>query len=197
MIKQMLLAPFLITLLIGMQSCGSNREVSRMDPEKQTDLSGKWNDTDSRMVAEEMVNSALDDSWLTRFDENFDRKPVVIVGVIKNKTHEHINPQTFIKDIEREFIDRGRIRVVEGNDFRKRIREERADQQKYASEETQKEWGKELGADYMMTGVLSSIVDSYQDEKVVSYQANLQLTNLETNEKVWIGDKKIKKYIED
>jgi PBP1b-binding outer membrane lipoprotein LpoB len=55
----------------------------------------------------------------------------------------------------------------------------------------------EVGADYMLQGVINSIVDEYKREKVVEYQIDLQLTNMETNEVVWIGDKKIKKYIKD
>lgn len=186
---------FLITLILV--GCGNQREVTRMDPEKQTDLSGRWNDTDSRKVAEEMTEDALNRAWITRFEEQHDKRPTIIIGEIKNKTHEHINPETFIKDMEREFINRDRIRVVQSGEFREKIREERADQQKYASLETQKEWGKELGADFMVTGVMSSVVDQYKNEKVVSYQVNLEMTDLETNEKVWIGDKKIKKYVKN
>ena len=77
------------------------------------------------------------------------------------------------------------------------MREERADQNEFASPETAKRWGKELGADFMLFGVITSITDSYKKEKVVYYQVNLELANLETNEKVWIGEKKIKKYIKN
>ena len=49
----------------------------------------------------------------------------------------------------------------------------------------------------MMNGVITSIVDQYGKNKVVFYQVDLELTNLETNEKVWIGDKKIKKAIQN
>ena len=47
----------------------------------------------------------------------------------------------------------------------------------------------------MINGVISSIVDQYKNQKTVFYQIDLELTDLETNEKVWIGDKKIKKAI--
>jgi hypothetical protein len=115
--------------------------------------------------------------------------------MISNKTSEHIEAETVIKDIEREFINSGSVRVVENSVFREKLREERADQNEFASPETQSRWGKELGADFMMFGVITSIEDSYRNEKVVSYKVNLELANLETNEKVWIGDKEIKKYI--
>jgi len=54
---------------------------------------------------------------------------------------------------------------------------------------------KEQGADFMLQGTINSIVDEYKRDKTVYYQVDLELTNIETNEKVWIGDKKIKKMI--
>ena len=187
----------LALLVIFLVSCGQNREVTRIDPKTQTDLSGRWNDTDARLVAEEMIKDCLSRPWLERFNEKNQKRPTVIVGLIQNNTHEHIDPNVFTREMEKQFINTGTVRVVQGGEFRERIREERADQQKYATPETQAQWGRELGADYMMTGVISSIVDSYDDEKVVFYKTNLELTDLETNEKVWLGDKEIKKYIED
>ena len=54
-----------------------------------------------------------------------------------------------------------------------------------------------MGADFMLQGTINSIVDSYKKEQVVYYQVDLELTNLETNEVVWMGDKKIKKQVSD
>ena len=177
-------------------ACQSHK-VTRINPNEQTDLSGRWNDTDARLVAEEMTKDATARPWRTTFEASKNRKPVIIIGLVKNNTSEHIDEEVFIKHMEREFINQGTIRIVQGGEFREKLRDERADQQKYASMDTQKKWGKELGADYMLTGYLSSITDSYGKEKVVYYQANLELTDLESNEKVWIGEKKIKKAIQN
>jgi len=185
----------LVAVLLG--GCYNSRKVSRVDPDSTIDLSGRWNDTDSRLVAEEMVKDAFSRYWLQEFTNKNGERPVVIVGDIKNKTSEHISTETFIKDIEREFINSGRVRVVQSGDFREKMRQERADQQEFASEETMKKWGEEVGADFMMTGSVNSITDQYGKDKVVMYQVDLELSNLETNEKVWIGNKKIKKAIEN
>lgn len=187
----------LLYIFIIIMSFSCTKNVTRVDPNTQIDLSGRWNDTDSRLVAEEMSKDALGQAWL-REQELSDinaKKPVIIVGTIVNKSHEHIDSETFIKDIEREFIKSRRIRVVENKTFREKLREERADQQEFASPETQKRWGKELGADFMMFGNINSIVDQEGKRKVMFYQVNLELIDIETSEKVWIGDKKIKKYI--
>ena len=102
---------------------------------------------------------------------------------------------TFVGDIERAFINGGEVEVVASKEEREQVREERADQQQYSSEETMNAWGREQGANYMMSGVISSIEDQEGGERVAFYQVDLNLIDLEKNTKVWQGQKKIKKYI--
>ncbi|MCD4744744.1 MAG: penicillin-binding protein activator LpoB [Bacteroidales bacterium] len=186
---------FVAIMLLFLGSC-TTRNVQRVSPDQQIDLSGRWNDTDSKQVAEAMINQVLGEIWIDNFRQaNNSNKPVLIVGLVKNKSHEHISAETFIKDLEKAFIKSQRVRLVQAGDKREELRGERADQQDFASAATTKKWGLELGADFMLQGTINSIVDSYKNEKVVFYQVDLELTNLETNEIVWIGDKKIKKYI--
>lgn len=175
--------------------CSSSRKVERIDTATQVDLSGRWNDTDSKLVAREMIRDALSRPWLTDFVAAKGQRPTVIVGLVRNKTHEHISTDTFIKDMEREFVNSNRVRVVQAGDARDELREERADQQEFASPETMKRWGKERGADFMLQGVVNSIVDANNRQEVVFYQVDLELTDIESNEKVWIGNKEIKKLI--
>jgi uncharacterized protein (TIGR02722 family) len=177
-----------------MSSC-TVRKVTRVDPGQTIDLSGRWNDADARMTGEAMIAEALGGRWLNEFEQANARRPVVIVGFVKNKTSEHIDAEPFMKDLEKAFINSGRVRLVQSGEKREAIRAERADQQEYAATETIKKWGREVGADLMLQGSINSIIDSYNNEKVNYYQVNLELTNLETNEIIWIGDKKIKKYV--
>ena len=186
---------FLLVAAVIVAGCA--RSVTRVSPDQQIDLSGRWNDTDSKLVAQEMISDVLNRPWRQDFSRAQNRKPVVIVGIVSNKTSEHIESETFIKDVEREFINSGTVRVVQNSLFREKLREERAEQGEFASPETQAQWGRELGADFMMFGVITSQTDSYNKEKVVNYKVNLELASIETNEKVWIGDKEIKKYIKN
>jgi uncharacterized protein (TIGR02722 family) len=185
-----------LAFILILSAC-NNRSVERVDPKSQIDLSGKWNDTDAKLVAKEMIADVIARPWITNFETKSGKKPVVIIGLVKNKTHEHIDPEIFIKDMEKEFINTGLVRVVQAGEHRNQLREERDDQQTFSSEETKKNWGLELGADFMMQGTMNSIVDEYKKEKVVLYKINLELVNLQTNEKVWIGDKEVKKYIKN
>jgi uncharacterized protein (TIGR02722 family) len=182
--------------LFALAGCASETKVTRVDAGVVTDLSGRWNDTDSRMVAETMVKEALEYPWLNNFFQAHRRQPVVVVGTVLNNSHEHINVQTFISDLERELTHSQKVTFVAGKGEREEIRTERKEQAVYAREETQKSPGKETGADYMMKGTIATILDEADGTKAVFYQVDLQLIDLESNAKVWFGQKKIKKVVE-
>ncbi len=181
--------------IVTFSGCSASKQVTRVDVDTTIDLSGRWNDTDSRMVADEIIGDCLSHPWINDHGINAGGKPVVIVGGIRNKSMEHIPVATFVTDIERAFINSGKVRTVSSASERGEIREERADQGEFAALETIKRMGRELGADYMMTGEINTIEDREGGDQVVFYQTDLTLTNIETNEKIWIGNKKIKKFI--
>jgi uncharacterized protein (TIGR02722 family) len=180
------------TLTLG--SC-AKRTVTRVAPDKVIDLSGRWNETDARLASETLINQALGGDWLGNFTNEKQKKPVVIVGMVRNNSHEHMDTEIFTKDMERAFIKSSQIRLVAAGEKRTELRGERADQQDFSSAETMKKFGREMGADFMMQGTVKSIVDGYGKEKTTFWQIDLELTNIETNEIVWIGDYKGKKYI--
>ncbi|MCL5127733.1 MULTISPECIES: penicillin-binding protein activator LpoB [unclassified Algibacter] len=194
--KQHIIIGLFIVGSLALGSCA--RKITRVAPDTQIDISGRWNDTDSRLSAEELTDEILTGNWITDFMQaNGGKKPVLIVGLVRNKSHEHIEAETFTKDIEKALIKREVARVVSGGEMREELRAERADQQTNASMSTIKKFGLETGADFMLQGNINSIVDAHKREKVTYYQIDLELTNIQTNEKVWIGDKKIKKLIKN
>ncbi|MCT4581528.1 MAG: penicillin-binding protein activator LpoB [Flavobacteriales bacterium] len=186
----------ILLLVLGTAIASCSRKVTRVDIDEQIDLSGKWNDTDSKLTSEKLTKQMTSEQWLADFlQANNGNKPVMIVGFVKNKSHEHIEAETFIKDIERNLILDQKVRIVQGGEKREQLRLERADQQDNASVSTMKKWGLEVGADFMLQGDINSIVDQIDKKRVVLYQINLELTNIQTNEIVWVGEEKIKKFI--
>jgi len=180
--------------LLLVAGCGG-KTVQRIDTDTTVDISGQWNDTDSRLVSQEMVGQVLAHPWLVRYEATHDDRPTVIVGTVRNRSSEHIDTNIFTKNLEVAFINSGRVRVVASRDERGEVRDERRDQQDWSDPATVAEFGRELGADYMMIGSVGSIIDEEGGDKVVFYQVNLELVDITTNEKVWIGQKEIKKYI--
>lgn len=189
-------ASMAILLLLIVGACYSKR-VTRIEPSAVTDLSGRWNDTDSRLVANELVEQTLAAGWAKRYtDLHGGEAPTVIVGSFSNRTLEHIQVGTFVKDIENALITTGSARVVASGAERVELRAERKDQQQYSRADTRTRPGQELGARYALTGELQAIEDVDGRERVVFYQVDASLVDLETNTKVWVGQHKIKKYVE-
>lgn len=194
--KQSMVAIAIVMVVVLAVSC--SRRVTRIDPSQQVDISGNWNNTDSRQVAEQMTSDILVAPWLTNhLSDHEGKKPVVIVGLVENKSHERIEAETFIKELERTFTESQKVRLVQGGKKREELRAERADQQTNASVSSMKKFGLENGADYILQGSINSIVDALNRKKVVYYQVDLQLTNIETGEVVWNGEKKIAKYVKN
>ena len=185
-----------LALSVAAAGCGSETKVTRVDTGVVTDLSGRWNDTDSRMVAETMVKESLASPWLDNFTRVKSRQPVVIVGTVLNRSHEHIDVQTFITDLSRELTNSQKVTFVAGKGERDEVRAERREQAIHAREDTQRAPGKEIGADYMMKGTISTILDEADGVKAVFYQIDLDMIDLENNVKSWFGQKKIKKVVE-
>jgi len=184
-----------IALLVALGGCGGSKTVSRIDAGEQIDLSGNWNDVDSQNVAADLVTQVTGAAWIENHIAETGRRPVLIVGVIRNRTVEHIPMKTLTADLERAFINSGRVQVVASPDEREQLRQERAEQQDFASQETMARWGREHGADYMLLGELNTLVDQEGRVQVKFYQSDTYLVDLETNVKVWAGQTKTKKFI--
>lgn len=182
-----------ILFVAGLGACSTS--VERIDADSTTDLSGRWNDTDSRLVSEEMISDMLSRPWIEAHRASEGNRPAIIVGRVSNVSHEHINTQTFVKDIERALINSGRADFVASSSERNPVRDERKDQDMHSREDTRNQMGQELGADYMLSGTINSIVDAEGRRQVVFYQVDLELISMKDNRKVWLGQKKIKKDI--
>lgn len=182
--------------LLALTTACQTMSTQRVETDSVTDVGDKWNDTDSRLVADEMIDDVLSRPWLNKFyKENSGENPVVIIGSVKNKSHEHINVKTFVRNLERALLNSGQVEFVASRGERDEIRDERLDQASHASEETAKSAGQEIGADFMLKGELNSIVNKDGGKSVRFYQVDMTLIDLEKNKKVWIGEKQIKKVI--
>ena len=190
--RLMLVPVILVPLLMG---CGST-SVKRMDVAEVKDISGRWNDTDSQLTAEEMIRDCTTRPWIQNaVSAQNGSNPSVVVGTVRNQSSEHINTDTFVENLQRSLINSGKVNFVASKAERGEIRGERLEQDTNASEETRKAHGQEIGADYMLSGIINSIEDREDNKEVVYYQVNLKLLDVKTNQIVWNGEKKIKKYV--
>ena len=182
-------------------SGGCATQVTRISPDQQVDLSGRWNDVDSRQVADAMVRQSfqgdMGGSWAVQYMQaHAGRRPTVIVGTVRNRSMEHIPVETFVRDLERAYMSSGQVQVVASRDERDEVRDERADQQENAAADTRARMAREQGAQYMLQGDITQINDREGGRRVVYYQVDMTLIDLESNAKTWTGQHKIKKLVE-
>lgn len=182
--------------MLAVSACNSTR-VSRVDPASVTDLSGRWNDADSRLVANALISQSLDANWARQWaNAHGGRTPTVIVGGFANRTLEHIPVSTFTRDLERAYVSSGAVRIVASADERQSVRSERADQQANALADTRARTAMEQGAQFMLQGDVQAIEDAAGRERAITYQVDATLVDLESNAKVWVGQHRIKKTID-
>ena len=182
---------FILSIAVLLTACSGS--VKRLDINDDVMLSDRWNDTESRLVAEEMMSDMLTFPWFR--DYNFSNKgnPTVIVQTIRNRTSEHIPVDTFVNDIKRSLLRAGKVDFVVSGAERDDIRSEREEQALNAAPDTVAQFGLEQGAGFALSGTINSIVDSNGDQRVSFYQVDLKLIDMTTNREVWNGQKKIKK----
>lgn len=189
---------FVLVLILA--GCFSSPSVKRVAEEEQIDLSGYWNDTDVRIVCDNLVsdclNSPVVSKRLTEYEVKNGSLPVVIVGQFRNTSDEHIDVSVISKRMEAALLNSGKVDFVASSSERDDLRQERIEQQSWASEETAKALANEIGADFMLIGSVKTVVDQIDRKAVRNYFVYAEMIEIETGKKIWIGENsEIKKYI--
>jgi uncharacterized protein (TIGR02722 family) len=197
-IKEDLMKKFICIFgaVLLLSSCASGAKVSRVDAGTQTDISGYWNDTDVRLVCKTLIDDCLNSP---RVDQSIKAKggtPFVIIGRFRNDSSEHIDTSIITGIMEQTIFNSGKLDFVAGGGVRDALRAERQDQLSNSSEETAASLGNETGADYMLTGSVKAIVEKEGNMTVRTYFVTAEMTSIETNQRIWIGqNNEIKKVI--
>jgi len=176
---------FVVGAVLLLSACGTT--VRRIEPGRERDLSGYWNSIDVRIVCEYLIDDALRSPRVTNEMQRLGRTPAVIVGRFRNESSEHIDTQILTDTFEAVIFNTGRLNFVSGGEVRDEIREERWDQQEHASPETMARLRNEVGADFMLTGTVRSVIDRSGNRMYRTYYVTAILTDIETNARIWIG----------
>lgn len=181
--------------LVVLAGCRSTK-VERVSPDTVMDLSGYWNDTDVRIVADSLIADCVNAPAITNYIRNNNALPVVIVGNFRNDSDEHIDTSILTKKFETALINSGKVDFVASSSERGEIRQEREEQQAWASEETAKRLANETGADFMLIGSVKTMVDQMDNTATRTYWVYAELIDIESNRKLWLGENsEIKKVI--
>jgi uncharacterized protein (TIGR02722 family) len=184
-------------ILLLLSSCASGPKVSRIDASTQTDLSGYWNDTDVRIVCESLINDCLNSPRVDQAIKAMGGKtPIVLVGSFRNESSEHIDTSIIASTMEVTIFNSGKMDFVAGGSTRNELRAERQDQQSNASEATAARLANETGANFMLFGSVKTIIDKAGNQTVRTYFVTAEMTNVETNARMWMGqNNEIKKVV--
>lgn len=196
MMKKLSLIGLVVLLAFVVLVGCSSTKVDRVSPDTITDLSGYWNDTDVRIVAESLIADCVNAPAITNYIRNNNSLPVVIVGNFRNDSDEHIDTSILTKKFEVALINSGKVDFVASSSERGEIRQEREEQQAWASEETAKRLANETGADFMLIGSVKTMVDQLDNTSTRTYWVYAELIDIESNRKLWLGENsEIKKVI--
>ena len=182
------LLSFVIFSILVLASCSSTK-IQRVSSDTEIDVSGYWNDTDVRKVAEAIVENCLNSPRIKNFPAQHGGKlPVLILGSYRNQSDEHIDTGILTKKIETALINSGMVDFVADSKQRAEIDAELEYQQSHASEETAKNLANATGADFMMQGSVKTIIDADKKTTVRSYFVSTELIDIEKHLKVFVDE---------
>lgn len=173
--------------------CGSKQftEGKYDDMSEERLLDDKFNESDMRQIADTMVKS-LTESLVIR---ELKTRPVVLVTLVKNRTQEHIDMKSMTDKIKVALIKSGRFRFTE-----KETREEIAGETEYQAGSgyvdpaTARKKGKQIGAQFFLTGEITDRVQEVGDKKYVYYKTTFNLVNIESGILDWSDEKELRKF---
>lgn len=193
--KKTLFVLLAVASVLCFTGCASTR-VDRVSSDTVMDLSGYWNDTDVRIVADSLVEECVEAPAIANYIKTNRKFPVVIIGTFSNDSDEHIDTSILTMKFESALINSGKVDFVASADQRAEIREERVEQQEWASEESAKRLANETAADFMLIGSVRTIVDFSGNTSTRTYYVTAELIDIETHRKLWVGNNsEIKKVI--
>lgn len=160
-----------------------------IDPDEVRLLSDKFVEADLQIIADELTNSLLSSDLMA----GQDGKPAIIISLFTNATDEHIDILSLTNKMRTDLIKTGRFTFLN-----ERLRKELAKEYEYQASgyvnpETAKMKGRQIGADWLISGHISAIKQPVGKQEIVYYKTTLEVTDLETSEILWADEVEIKK----
>lgn len=172
----------LLTLVsvISMTGCGGPRAFTRGeydDPTRVELLDDKFNESDMQQMADTVIKAMVACGYVA----NSPKPPVVIVERVSNRTQEHIDTVSMTDKIRTALIKSGKIRFV--NKEERGTLSDELDYQEagHVKNPTAKKRGKQIGADYILSGAIATNIQEVGRDKFIYYKLTVNLTNLETS----------------
>ncbi len=186
--KKRVIALLGLAVILG----GCSNKVSYGDAQAVETTTIDFGSTDLQTIAGEMVDSMMASgsvSYITR-----DQRPIVFVERIKNKTSEHIDTESITDTISTKMLNSGKFRFVDMDrveSVRDQLNFQNNDE--LVNQSSAIQFGKMVGAQYMLYGNLSSIVKKAGSDEDVYYKMTMRLMDLESGLIEWADETEIRK----
>ena len=163
----------------------------------------RFGSTDLQMTAKNMTESLLA-SPVSGDATAANKRPVMFVERIANKTDEHIDTESVLDSMTTKLLQSGKVRLVDMSrveSARSQLKFQNSDE--LSNPKTAIAFGQMIGAEFMLYGNLSSIykeagstgnpVDKFTKTRDVYYKFTLKLMNLKTGLVEWQDEQEIRK----
>lgn len=188
--RHALLLPLLAVSVLGLSACST---VQYGEATAVETVNTDFGSTDLQLIAEKMVDNMLTAPAVLQITANA-RRPIVFVDNIKNKTTEHIDTESITDTISTRMLKSGQFRFVDMTKVEAVTKQFDYQQSSGLVDEAKAtKVGRQVGAQYMLYGNLSSIVKHAGSTKDVYYKFTLKLMDLESGTVEFIDEKEIRK----
>jgi len=179
-------------LSLSMTGCFKMGGVKYGDSQAVETTTMDFGSTDLQAIAGKMVDSVLTFPPIVQLTAQ--RRPVMFVEKIQNKTSEHIDTESITDTISTKILRSGKFRFVDMTKVES-VRQQLEYQNESGLVDPSKAMamGKQIGAEFMLYGNMSAIKKTSSDAKDVYYKFTLKLMNLETGILEWSDEKEIRK----
>jgi uncharacterized protein (TIGR02722 family) len=181
--------------LIFLTGCASTVKYGDANDVKPLDTD--FGAGDLQQIAQKMTGSLLTFPPIVQITR--DRRPVLIVERVKNKTTQHIDTESITDTIRTKLIRSGKFRFLDKSTDSQTISEIKRQQEEGLTRQDQaRQFGTQEAAEYELTASLSEIsqrahTNVLKKEKSVYYKFTMNLKNINSGILEWSDEKEISK----
>lgn len=183
---------FLSIAVMSLLVVGCTPTMQYGDPGSAKPLSVEFGSSDLQQIGEAMVDSLLTFPPIVELTSQ--KRPVLIVDKVKNKTMQHIDTESITDSIRAKLIRSGKFRFIDRTTDEALIAETKIQQESgMVAKETAVDFGQQIGAEYMLTANFSEIRQKQGNVTDTYYKFTMNLKNLKTGILEWSDEKEIRK----
>jgi uncharacterized protein (TIGR02722 family) len=175
--------PWVLLAAAALAGCGPKAvrgdEVAGLDDQA---MSTGLDRRDLQKLLKENLDALQNAAVVKRWEK--EDRPAVAVLPLRNETSEHIDSalQALISDIETALVNAGHVRVVSLEQQPALMQEVKQQQSDAYNPQQVARWGKQIGAQYLVTGKVFTTDERFEDERRVQYSLFMQVLDVETGE---------------